>query len=561
MNRIGWSVLVRSGCLALLAGMFAAGCTTPGRTSGDREPQARLFHGMGPHTRPITTRSREAQKYFDQGLIWAYAFNHDEAIRSFTKAAELDPDCAIAWWGVALCNGPHINNPMMPPERSAAAWEALLKAQARKNKASAVEQALIDALAARYANPAPADRAALDQAYAAAMKQVWEKYRTDNDVAVLYVESLMDLQPWDLWTKDGQPKGRTTEIVAVLEEVRSRDPKHPGANHLYIHAVEAGPHPEKGNDAADRLRNAVPAAGHLVHMPSHIDVQVGRWALAADQNAKAAKADAKYRELVPRQGFYRVYMAHNDHFRAFASMMEGRYKVARECAQQMIAAVPTDYAQQNAALVDPVMSIELDVLMRFGKWEEILRQPAPPAYLPITTCMWHFTRGVAFAATGRIAEAERELTAFRAGVKKVPEGALWSINPAANVLAIADQVLAGEIEYRRGNIDKAVEHLRTAAAREDELRYLEPPDWVQPVRHTLGAVLTSAGRYSDAEVVYREDLVNWPENGWSLYGLSVCLKARGATAEAQEVERRFRKTWARADTKIDTSCLCTSQGR
>lgn len=560
MNRAQRTLLVRSLWIASLAGLLAAGCTTPGRTNGD-EPRARLFDGMGRHTRTITTESRAAQKYFNQGLTWAYAFNHDEAIRSFTKAAELDPGCAMAWWGVALCNGPHINNPMMPPERSAAAWDALQQAQARKDRANVLERALIDALAARYANPAPADRAALDQAYAAAMEKVWQKFRTDNDVAVLYVESLMDLQPWDLWTKDGQPKGRTTEIVAVLEEVRSRDPNHPGANHLYIHAVEAGPHPEKGNDAADRLRDAVPAAGHLVHMPSHIDVQVGRWALAADQNAKAAKTDAKYRKLVPRQDFYRVYMAHNDHFRAFASMMEGRYKVARKCAQQMIAAVPVDYAQRNAALVDPLMSIELDVLMRFGKWEEILQQPAPPAYLPITTCMWHFTRGVALAATGRVAEAERELSEFRAATKKVPDGALWSINPAANVLAIAELVLEGEIEYRRGDIDKAVAYLRAAVAKEDELRYMEPPDWVQPVRHTLGAVLTSAGRYSDAESVYREDLQNWPENGWSLYGLSVCMKARGATAEAQEVERRFRKTWARADTKIDTSCLCTSQRR
>jgi tetratricopeptide (TPR) repeat protein len=514
---------------------------------------------MGRHTRTITTESREAQKYFDQGLIWAYAFNHDEALRSFTKAAELDPDCAMAWWGVALCNGPHINNPTMPPERSAAAWDALQKAQARKDRANVLERALIDALAARYANPAPADRAALDQAYAAAMEKVWQKYRGDNDVAVLYVESLMDLQPWDLWTKDGRPKGRTTEIVAILEEVRSRDPNHPGANHLYIHAVEAGPQPEKGNDAADRLRNAVPAAGHLVHMPSHIDVQVGRWALAADQNARAAKADAKYRKLVPRQDFYRVYMAHNDHFRAFASMMEGRYKVARECAQDMLAAIPTDYVQTSSALVDPLMAIELDVLMRFGKWEEILTQPAPPAHLPITTCMWHFTRGVAYAATGRVPEAERELTEFRAATRNVPEGALWSINPAISVLAVAERVLEGEIEFRRGNIDKAVQQLRAAVAKEDELLYMEPPDWVQPARHTLGAVLISAGRYSDAEQVYREDLEIWPENGWSLYGLSVCLRARGATREAQEVERRFRKSWARADTKIDTSCLCTSK--
>jgi tetratricopeptide (TPR) repeat protein len=514
---------------------------------------------MGQHQRKITTTSPEAQRYFDQGLIWAFAFNHDEAIRSFEQAARLDPDCAMAWWGVALCHGPHINNPIMPPEREQAAWAALQRAQERQSRASAVEQALIAALAKRYAEPAAkAERRPLDEAYAEAMRGVWKANRDDPDIGVLYAESLMDLQPWDLWTLDGKAKGATTEILAVLEAVLAKWPEHPGACHLYIHAQEAGPHPEKAEAAAKVLRTAVPIAGHLVHMPAHIDVQVGRWARAADQNQAAIDADRRYRALSPKQGFYNVYMAHNRHFLAFAAMMEGQSAVALQAAREMIAGVPEVFLKEQPALIDPYLMVEMDVLKRFGRWDEVLAYPRPAETLPITTAYWHYARGVAYAAQGDLPAAEGEQKKFRAAVEKVPTDALMAINKAHAVLTIAEQVLAGEIALARRDTDQAVAALRTAVRLEDELMYMEPPEWIQPARHTLGAVLVDAKRYAEAEKVYRADLEKWPENGWSLHGLAASLRGQGANAEAEKVQTRFEKTWARADTKIAASCLCVN---
>jgi tetratricopeptide (TPR) repeat protein len=537
---------------------FLRACAIVGATvaAAYGERSVPLYEGMGDHHREVTTTSPLAQKYFDQGLTWAFAFNHDEAIRSFEKAAELDPDCAMAWWGVALCNGPHINNPAVPPARATAAWQALQKAMVALGHATPVERALIEALSKRYADAAPTDRSALDQAYAAAMAKVWEKYPRDPDVGTLYAEALMDLRPWDLWTQDQQPRSETPVIVAVLEDVLRLDPKHPGANHLYIHAVEPSRHPEKANAAAKRLRDLVPGSGHMVHMPSHIYVLTGRWADAAQQNERAISADRAYRKIAPRQGFYHVYMLHNHHMLAFASMMEGRREVAVRAAREVVESVPEDYMKREAALVDPYMGAIYDVLKRFGRWDDILREPGPPSYLPITTAMWRLSRGVAYAAKGDIALAEQERVAFQKAVSQVPEDALMAINPAADILKIAEHFLDGEIAYRRGDIDVSVRALRQAIALEDRLRYMEPPEWMQPVRHTLGAVLMSAGRFEEAETVYRKDLARWPENGWSLYGLSRCLQERQATAEAKEIEERFGKAWSRADSPIASSCLC-----
>lgn len=535
---------------------WLCGCASGGRGGGPAAAPAPRFDGLGTHTRAVSTASPDAQAYFDQGLVWAYAFNHDEAIRSFHTAALHDPGLAMAWWGVALCNGPHINYPAMDPARSRAAWDALTKAQARAATASQVERDLIGALAARYASPPPADRRPLDEAYAAAMKQVWKQHSADADVGTLYAEALMDLQPWDLWTKGGQPKGNTLEILAVLERVLELDPDHTGANHLYIHAVEASPYPERAEAAADRLRSAVPISGHLVHMPSHIDVQRGRWSQAADQNVQATESDRRYREISPRQGFYRTYMAHNHHFLAFASMMEGRSAAAEQAAREMVAGVPDEFIRAHGPWIDPLMSIVLDALKRFGRWDDVLNEPRPPRELPITTAMWHFSRGVAFAAKGDVRAAERAQADFRKAVKAVPADATMAINPAHKVLAIAEHMLAGEIAFARGEIDRAVAELTQGVAIEDDLLYMEPPDWIQPVRHTLGAVLVSAGRFDEAERVYREDLEIWPENGWSLHGLARCLEARGKAADAARVRARFAAAWGRADVKIDSSCLC-----
>lgn len=553
--------MCRRAAVSMLLFLTPIGCLGPKDTYPGPEPKPRLFDGMGTHQRKITTTSRDAQEWFNQALVWAYSFNHDEAIRSFAEAGRLDVDAAMPWWGVAYCNGPHINNPIVDEAHASAAWDALQKALARRDEASPVERALIDALAKRYAHPQPADRRPLDEAYAAAMGAVWQAHRDDADVGTLYAESLMDLQPWDLWNRDGTPKGRTTEILAVLEEVLAKSPNHPGANHLYIHAVEAGPHPEKGVASADRLRTAVPAAGHMVHMPSHIDVQVGQWAKAADQNVQAIEADRKYRSMVPRQQFYRVYMAHNHQFLSFAAMMEGRSAVSIQAAREMVAGVPPEWAKANAALVDGVLSTPIDALKRFGRWDEVLREPKPAECFPIAVAMWHYARGVALAAKGKTGEAESEQAQFRAAVKRVPEDAMMMINKAHKTLAIAEHVLAGEIAYRRGSIDEAVRQLEEGARKEDDLLYMEPPEWIQPVRHTLGAILISAGRHADAERVYREDLAAWPENGWSLFGLAQALRGQNRAQEAAAVEARFKRQWTRADVQIGSSCLCVPGGK
>jgi tetratricopeptide (TPR) repeat protein len=390
------------------------------------------------------------------------------------------------------------------------------------------------------------------------MAAVWERYPTDADVGALYAESLMDLRPWDLWSVDRQPRPDTPKLIAVLEQVLRLNPEHPGANHFYIHTLESSPNPEKAAAVADRLKTLVPAAGHLVHMPTHIYVLTGRWAEASEWNESAIKADREYREISPRQGFYRVYMMHNAHMLSFASEMEGRSEAALDAARAAVGGVPADFIENKAALVDPYMGAVYDVLKRFGRWDDILKEPAPSSKLPITTAMWRMNRAVAYAAKGEVNLAEQERTAFQKAAAQVPPGALMAINTAADILQIAEHFLNGEIAYRRGDIDEAVRELRAAMAREDQLRYMEPPEWVQPVRHTLGAVLVSAKRFAEAEKVYREDLAKWPENGWSLHGLARCLREQDKSTEAKEVEARFQKAWSRADTPIESSCKCVA---
>lgn len=536
---------------------LCAGCQSSNRVSDGAGASglAPRFDGMGHHRRPVETRDTKARQYFDQGLVWAYAFNHDEAIRSFTEAARIDPEFAMAWWGIALCHGPHINNPVVPEDRAAAAWAALQKALVHKDKASPVNRALIEALTKRYADPQPEDRSPLDKAYAEAMTKVYAQYPEDTDVGTLYAEALMDLHPWDLWTQEKRPKGDALKILAVLEGVLEREPDHPGANHLYIHAVEPSAEPANAMASANRLCDLVPASGHLVHMPSHIYVLTGHWEKASEQNVKAIEADRAYRKRSPRQGFYRVYMTHNHHMLAFACMMEGRYKDALRAARELVADVPEDYKREQSAYIDPYLMVVTDVLTRFGKWEAVLAEPEPPTYLPITTAFWRFSRGVAYANLEQFDKADDERAKFREAVEKVPADALMAINRARDVLTIAGYVLDGEIAYRRGHLDGAVSDLRQAVVLEDQLLYMEPPEWILPVRHPLGAILLEAGKVDEAEEVYRADLKDWPENGWSLYGLAECLD-RKKSDEAREVTQRFQKAWARSDTKIHASCLC-----
>ncbi len=541
---------------ALMLVTISVGCSQDSHSTLESRGPAPLFEGMGHHAMAITTDVSEAQQYFNQGLTWTYAFNHDEAIRSFETAAMRDPTCAMAYWGIALCHGPHINNPVMPPERVTAAWAAVEKARARRDHCGYIEQQLIDAISLRYAPQPLQDRRSLDEAYADAMKRAYELDVNNADIGTLYAESLMDLQPWDLWDKEGLPKGRTEEILAVLEHALKINPQHPGANHLYIHAVEASSRPERGVDSAQVLRNLVPISGHLVHMPSHIDVRIGKWAMATKQNEKAMEADKAYRKISPRQGFYSVYMAHNPHFLAWSSMMEGRYETGLKAAREMIAGIPESFMREQPAFVDPFMSIVLDVQKRFGKWDEVLKEPKPPVTMPISMAMWHFSRGIAFAAKKDAASARKEQELFRQAVKRVPQDALTGINPAHKVLSIAEHMLEGEIALGEDRLDDAAVALRKGVEIEDDLLYMEPPEWIQPVRHTLGAVLVKAKRFEEAEEVYRKDLKAWPENGWALHGLATCLKARGETAELKAVEARFKRAWERSDTNIETSCLC-----
>ena len=542
-SRWVWSVVTLGLCLPSLA--YA-------------EPPAAppLFDGLGSHTRPVTTSSTEAQKYFSQGLAFLYAFNHDEAIRSFAHAARLDPDCAMAWWGIAMANGPHINNPVVPEPRAKAAWAALAKAKEAAANATAVEKDLIAALAKRYADPQPEDRKPLDEAFAAAMRQVWQKHPTDADVGALFAESMMDLRPWDLWTQDFQPQPGTEEIVATLEAALTQNPHHPLALHLYIHAVEASPHPEKAAAPADRLRELNPGLGHMVHMPSHIDVRVGAWRKAVIANEKAVVADANYRMKSPKQDFYQVYMAHNRHMLAYACIQRGQSAKALKAINEMAAAVPPEWVKENAAVVDGFTAMPLEVLVRFGKWDEVLAAPEPPDFLPIARAMRHCARGIAFAAKGDVASAKQEQSAFAAAKGKVPEEAVFSNNKGHDLLGIAEKLLAGEILYREGKVEESIAALKAAIAREDKLRYAEPPDWLRPVRHTLGAVLLSEGRGDEASLVYAEDLTKYPGNGWSLYGLARSLELCGKERHAAAALSHFKEAWSDADFELTSSCLC-----
>jgi tetratricopeptide (TPR) repeat protein len=513
------------------------------------------LYEVGSLSRPVTTSSPEAQKYFDQGLAFMFGFNHDEAIRSFARAAELDPGCAMALWGVALANGPHINNPVLPPERAQAAWEALGRAQAAAAGASPVEKALIVAVAARYASPPPEDRKALDLAYANTMRSVWAAFPKDADVGALFAEAMMDVRPWDLWLPDGKPQPGTEELVGALETVLKLEPRHPLALHLYIHAVEASPSPGRADAAADALRDRLPGLGHLVHMPSHIDVRRGRWQEAIDANARAIGADARYTARSPEPGFYRLYMAHNHHMLAYAGMMSGQSGIALQRIREMVQAIPLDFFRANP-WADGFMAMPLEVLMRFGRWPEILAEPAFPDYVPISRSLQHYARGVAFAATGRMPQAEQELAAFLEARAKVVKEATFGNNSGGDILDVAERVLKGELAFRAGRRDEGIALLREGVAREDKLRYDEPPDWIQPVRHPLGAALLAAGRFAEAEAVFREDLAKLPDNGWGLYGLQRALALQKKKAEAAEVQKRFDTVWSKADVKIQSPCLC-----
>ncbi|MGE0824427.1 MAG: hypothetical protein AB7G75_03920 [Candidatus Binatia bacterium] len=520
--------------------------------SSTRTTSVPLFEGLSALHHPVTTSSPKAQQYFDQGLRLIYAFNHDEATRSFKEAVRLDPNCAMAYWGIAFTLGPNYNLPT-DPDRAKAAYEAAQKALSLAAAVSESERAYIEAIAKRYAADPEADRAALDKAFADAMREVAKKYPDDPDASTLFAESMMNLRPWDLWTLDGKPQPGTEEIVATLEGVLKKHPNHPGAIHYYIHAVEPSSQPERAVPYAERLAELAPGAGHLVHMPSHIYMRVGRYKDANESNARAAKVDEDYIETHDIQGVYRImYYPHNVHFQWAAANMEGRSEEALQAARKLVAQMPVEFVKQMpmAEFASPTYLVGL---ARFGRWREILEQPAPPAELQFTTAIWHYTRGLAFVGTNQVDEATKEQAKLVEIAAATPAERIVGLNLAAQILTLAVKTLAGEIAAYRGHTNDAVKMLEEAVQLQDTLRYEEPPPWYFPVRQSLGAVLLAAGRAADAEKVYREDLQRNPENGWSLFGLGRSLRAQKKDKEAATVEERFRKAWARADVKLTAS--------
>ena len=513
------------------------------------------MNNLGQHSFKITTKSAEAQRAFDRGLTWAYSFGHFAAEREFRAALTADPDCAMAWWGIALVNGPHINFPLVPPEKAAKAWEAITAAQRLATQCSPLEKSLIGALAKRYANPQPEDRAPLDQAYAEAMRGIWRANPGLADIAVLFAEAAMDLHPWNYWDK-GAAQPWTGEIVETLEAALRLDLKHPGANHYYIHIVEASAAPERALAAADRLRNLVPDSSHMVHMPAHIYSRVGQWEKAATANRNAMLADARYRAVFPRPGFYGIYMAHNAHFLAYVAMMQGRRAEAMALADRMVSGIPEDFLRDYAVLADGFMIFRAEVFMRFGRWEEILKEPEPAKEFFLAKALWHYARGAAFTSLGRMDEARHERAWIKEATAAVPADRSFGNNSAADLLALAALALDGEMLAKEDKLAEAVAKLREAVQSEDKLVYDEPPDWIQPVRHTLGAVLLRASRAAEAEAVYRKDLKIFPENGWSLMGLRDALEAQGKQVEAAAVGKQFHKSWARADITPPSTCYC-----
>ena len=509
---------------------------------------------LGDHKFPVTTSSPRAQLFINQGLMLAYGFNHAEAARSFREAARLDPNCAMAYWGMALVMGPNINMPM-PSEAEAKVYEMIQKAVALKSNASERERAYIDALAKRYSPEEEPNRAMLDRSYAEAMRQLHERYPDDLDAATLYAEALMDLRPWNYWTRDMQPYPETLEIHRVLESVLARNPNHPGAIHYYIHSVELG-RPELAEAGAERLWKLAPGAGHLVHMPSHIFRRVGRYSDASRSNEDAIAADEDYITQCRAQGVYPLaYYPHNIHFLWDSATMEGRSHVAIKAARKSASSIP-DGAWREVPLLHQFLVAPLFAYTRFGKWDLILNEPRPPEESPFWTGVWHYARGLAFTATGKPDQAARELSSLEnIAAEKSLDGfrVTFSRNGAKAILEIAVEVLAGEMAAKRGDYDKAIARLHRAILLEDNLIYNEPPDWHVPARQLLGAVLLEAGRASEAEAIYWQDLQLNRENGWSLFGLMQSLRAQSKEEQAVLVEERFRKAWSQADVTLIAS--------
>lgn len=510
---------------------------------------AMLFDDLGTHQRKITTANPDAQRYFDQGLRLLYGFNHDEAARSFAQAAVLDPKCAMCFWGVAYALGPNYNVPMLP-DRFALAWTALGTAKALAASASAVEQALIQALAARYRGPEPHGpdvQRPLNIAYAEAMRGVAKQHPADDDVQVLAAEALMDVNPWKLWGKDGTPAPGTDEILARLETVLARSVNHPGANHYYIHAIEASKQPQRGLPSAKRLASLMPGAGHTVHMPAHIYQRVGMYADASASNRAAIVADRAYLAKTTPPGYYPMYIGHNYGFLAYSASMEGRSAEALEASRAAAKAIPPEMLTMMPGM-DFFPSEPLLVMVRFGKWDELLAEPRPDPRYNAMTGLWLHAHGMALAATGRVDDAQAELAELQALITRVPPDEQASNNPTRALLEVGAKALEARIAEERKD-PQALALWAEAVALEDKLAYAEPADWFYPLRHFQGAALLAAKQPKQAEAVYRADLERNPHNGWALSGLAQSLRAQRRTKDAARIEKQLAQAWSRADIK------------
>ncbi|QDE81974.1 MULTISPECIES: hypothetical protein [Myxococcus] len=537
-----------------LAGTSAAAAEHSAPTLDSLADGALLLDGLGTHERQVTTASPQAQAFFNQGLRLAYGFNHDEAARSFARATQLDPTCAMCFWGVALVLGPNYNMPMLA-ENAPAAWDALQRARRLAPRTTPVEQSLIAALVQRYPGPEalpPEKMTPFNDAYASAMAGVAARHPEDLDVQTLHAEALMDRNPWKLWSLDGAPAPGTEQIVATLESVLARDPNHLGANHYYIHAVEASPHPEKAEPSADRLGTLAPRAGHIVHMPAHIYQRVGRYADASESNRKAAAADLAYqKEAKPLGHVYPMYTSHNFGFLAYSASMEGRKQETLEAARASAQHFPPELLTMMPGM-DFFVAQPLFAMVRFGDWERLLAEPRPNPKYPVQTGLWLHAHGMALAATGQLPQARAELAELRQLARTVPPTMAANLNTAKDVLGVAVRVLEARVAQAEGR-PQALTLWRQAVDAADRLSYAEPADWFYPVRHYQGAALLEAGRSQEAEAVYREDLRRNPKNGWGLFGLTQSLEAQGRQEEAARTRAAFETAWARADFPLTTT--------
>jgi len=531
----------------LLALSIAAGAQHDPHAAAAAPPAA-LMAGLGRLHHPIATRNADAQRFFDQGLTLVYGFNHDEAIRAFERAAELDPASPMPHWGIALALGPNINLDV-DPAREQAAFDAARRAVRLAAHAPSRERAYVDAIAKRYSNDPKADLKALAVDYKNAMRALAQKYPKDLDAQALYAESLMDLHPWQLWTKDGHPTEGTEEIVAVLERALKQDPSHIGANHYYIHAVEASPAPERALASARRLETLVPAAGHLVHMPSHIYMRTGEYQSAVTSNARAAQVDREYIERTGVEGVYPVmYYTHNLDFLASAAMMTGQSAEAVRSADAVVAHAAPALAQMP--MLEPFAAKKLFVLLRFARWHEVLALPAPEAKYPILTSLHHFGRGVAHAAIGEVSEAESDRASYATARQAVPADADWGNNKAGAIFTLIDAVLDARLAHARRDEAASIAAWRRAVSAQDGLNYDEPPDWFYPVRESLGAELLRAGHADEAERVFNEDLVRNPRNPRSLFGRWQALLMAGKGEQASAAEKDYKAAWTAADVPL-----------